>query len=1164
MNPKDGDNSERDRRLDEVVTAYLKDIEMGRAPSQPEWLARYPDLAAELATFFAAQEQVIDLAAPLRVAAPATGNDMATAGLSEAALAPGTKIGYFGDYELLDELGRGGMGVVYKARQVSLNRVVALKMILTGQLANDDDVRRFHAEAEAAAKLEHAGIVPVFEVGKYDGHHYFTMAFVEGESLAHRLTQGLPAPREAAELTRMVAMAVAYAHTEGVIHRDLKPANILLDKHGQPRLTDFGLAKRVHAEPGESAIGGLTATGQILGTPSYMPPEQASGQRGGVGPLSDVYSLGAVLYCLLTGRPPFQADNPLDTLLQVLEKEPVSPRLLNAAVPRDLETICLKCLHKEPRKRYATAAALADDLERWLRGEPIQARPVGTSERAWRWCRRNPLVAGLTATTAFVLLAGTGASSYFAIEANEKAKQAQENAARADLKAAEAKANADRADAQMAEAVANAKLAQEQAAAARKEKERADVNYSRFGKDLYISEMRLAQQAWDDARIFRLQELLDGQRPERTAGIDLRGFEWYYLQRLCHTDLFTLRFGTAGGEVAVAYSPDGKYLSTAGYNGVLKVHDAATGQEIFWLKGHCPRGGVVWTAVFSPDSKRLASGTGEFGNPYDIGEIKIWDVAKGELIRDLKGHPNSITGLAFSPDGKRLASSSSDKSVKIWDTATGEEVFKIQSNNRINGVAFSPDGQRLVYVDEYNEPAGNSAGDVKVWNLAARKELVTFKGHAGRLFGVAFNPDGRRVAGIGDFALTVWDIPMGRETLVLQAGTGRNSAVAFSKDGQRLAAGCQSIVKVWNAMNGDELRSFKGHLHGIVSVAFSPTGERLASAGGGGVKMWDLASSQEPLNIPAEGGYWFGNASFSPDGRRLASGTGNGPIKICDAITGEVSRVLKGHSGWVLCVAFSPDGKRLVSASEDKTVKLWDATTGEEIRTLKGFARSVNGVAFSPDGKYVASADGDNQQTSVGQVKVWDATTGHEVRTLKVPTVDKNRPFITSVAFSPDGKRLAAGVTQHSRPKANPQGWEFFSGAVEVWDVATGEEVLFLPDNHHVNGVAFSRDGKRVASACLNGTLKIWDAISGQEICTCKGHTSDAYSVAFTPDGKRIASGSQDGTLRIWDATTGQEAFALRDKLGPVKGVAFSPDGKRLAAAGATLKIWDSTPPTDK
>ncbi len=308
------------------------------------------------------------------------------------------RVRYFGDYEIIREIARGGMGVVFQARQVSLNRPVALKMILAGQLANETDVKRFYTEAEAAANLDHPGIVPIYEVGQHEGQHYFSMGFVEGQSLSQRLAEGPLPPREAADLMAKVAEAIEFAHGHGVIHRDLKPANILLDKNGNPRVTDFGLAKKLEADSG------LTGSGQIMGTPSYMPPEQAGGKRGEVGPLADVYALGATLYALVTGRPPFQAATPMDTVIQVVSDEPVPPRRLNASIPLDMETICLKCLEKEPARRYASAAALAQELGRFLAGEPILARPVSAPERLWRWCRRRPVVAGLGAAVAALIL----------------------------------------------------------------------------------------------------------------------------------------------------------------------------------------------------------------------------------------------------------------------------------------------------------------------------------------------------------------------------------------------------------------------------------------------------------------------------------------------------------------------------------------------------------------------------------------------------------------------------------------------------------------------------------------------------------------------------------------------------------------------------------------
>jgi serine/threonine-protein kinase len=350
-----------------------------------------------LAACFADQDAVDRLARGMDVS---TAEAPTLAPGEAAAPALGTRLRYFGDYELLEEIARGGMGVVYKARQISLNRLVALKMILAGELASPEDVERFHREAEAAANLDHPNIVPIYEVGEHQGQHYFSMKFVQGGSLAST-SRTLPA-RRAAELVAKVARAVHHAHQRGILHRDLKPGNILLDLQAQPQVTDFGLAKRIHGDDGH------TRTGNIVGTASYMPPEQARSERLTTG--ADVYSLGAILYELLTGRPPFRAGTPLDTILQALECDPEPPRKVDPQIDRDLETICLKCLHKEASHRYGSAEALAEDLERWLKDEPIMARSAGFLERLWRWCRRNPVITAATATGTAVVVA---AACYF-------------------------------------------------------------------------------------------------------------------------------------------------------------------------------------------------------------------------------------------------------------------------------------------------------------------------------------------------------------------------------------------------------------------------------------------------------------------------------------------------------------------------------------------------------------------------------------------------------------------------------------------------------------------------------------------------------------------------------------------------------------------------------
>lgn len=416
--PSSPSNTDRSQRLNEILAAYLQQIDAGHAPQDEALLAAHPEFAEELREFLAGLRRLQQFGqgppttASPEAANPADGNLAAPPQESSLQVEPTLpsahaaeaaeprRVRYFGEYELLEEIARGGMGVVYRARQASLKRTVALKMILAGQFADAADVRRFYTEAQAAARLEHPHIVPIFEIGQHEGQHYFTMALVEGENLARHVARGVFAPRTAAEIMAKVARAIAYAHAEGVVHRDLKPANILLDAQGEPHVTDFGLAKRVAARGDEESSSPATATGQVLGTPSFMPPEQAAGRNAEVGPLSDVYSLGAVLYCLLVGRAPFQAANPLDTLLQVLDADPVPPRQVDAAVPRDLNTICLKCLAKEPGERYPSAAALADDLERYLRDEPILARPAGPLERLLRLARKQERAARRTAAVA--------------------------------------------------------------------------------------------------------------------------------------------------------------------------------------------------------------------------------------------------------------------------------------------------------------------------------------------------------------------------------------------------------------------------------------------------------------------------------------------------------------------------------------------------------------------------------------------------------------------------------------------------------------------------------------------------------------------------------------------------------------------------------------------
>lgn len=635
-------------------------------------------------------------------------------------------------YEMLGDLGRGGMGVVYKARQVGLNRLVALKMIKGGEFANEEERARFHAEAEAVARLQHPNVVQIHEVGEVGGNPYFSLEFCEGGSLANHLNGTPLPPKSAASLVETLAGAMHAAHQKGIVHRDLKPANILLSAEQKelsaeshslstqlsalstfvPKVTDFGLAKKLDQV-------GQTASGAVMGTPSYMAPQQAAGKTKDLGPAIDIYALGAILYELMTGRPPFKAATPVETILQVLEEEPVPPSRLQPKLPRDLETICLKCLDKEPPKRYSSAAALAADLHRFQADEPIAARPAGAFERGWRWCRRKPVVAALTATVALVMSLGIIVSSVLMAVAQKRESEAEIATDLATTKAKEATSEKNRADDAAEESSRNAQQAI-------KEKEQAR-------RLLYETQMNQVPRAWEDNHIDHLLELLNEQQP-KVGQEDFRDFEWHYWWRLCHSELHTLstgasqrmafsahghRFASVGldetvkvwdatsgkelltfkkhhywGTRSVAFDADGRRLASGGYDGTVKIWDATTGQKYFTLVNYEPNPvHAVWSVAFSPDGRRLACAVGSGHNEETA--IIIWDATTGKKSLTLMGHKSAIWSVAFSPDGKRLASASDDYSVKVWDITIGHEVFTFKHLNVVRSVAFSPDGRRL-------------------------------------------------------------------------------------------------------------------------------------------------------------------------------------------------------------------------------------------------------------------------------------------------------------------------------------------------------------------------------------------------------------------------------------------------------------------------------------
>ncbi len=1029
-----------------------------------------------------------------------------------------TRIRNFGDYEIVREIARGGMGVVFQARQVSLNRPVALKMILTGQLATETDVKRFYTAAEAAANLDHPGIVPIFEVGEHEGQHYFSMGFVEGQSLSQRLAGGPLPSREAAELVRRVTEAIEYAHRRGVIHRDLKPANILLDHDGNPRVTDFGLAKKAEGDSG------LTGSGQIMGTPSYMPPEQAGGKRGEVGPPADVYALGATLYALVTGRPPFQAATAMDTVIQVISDEPVPPRRRNASIPRDLETICLKCLAKEPAKRYPSAAALADDLGRFLAGVPIVARPVTRFERAVKWARRKPAIAALLGLVALVTALGFGGVLW---------------EWRAALLA--------RHDAEHSAAVA---LSNESIAKKRAEELRRQV---------YISRVNLAYQELLAKHIGGTRELL-ASCPE-----DLRGWEWSFVDRQCHRSLLTFH-ESAPAVNDVEWSPDGRSVATGtgallsnqdDVTGELIIRDSVTGKEIFARRGL--RGGVR-ALEFSPDGRGIAVAYAR--------QLAVWDLDTGkERFNKTGPGPFPVEKLAFSPDGRSIVASYGlfDQTgigfAQIVDAATGAQVGETipGHENGVWGVAYSPDGRQV---------ALTGADVIEVWDLASHKPVLSLRGHSGFIYSVAFSPDGKYLASGGmDTTVKLWDRASGRLVRSYLGHEGSVREVDFSRDSQLIASASQDkTVRLWSVNSDREHATLYGHENFVHSVSFSPDGHRVASGSlDQTTKVWFVAPELKHTFHGHDG--WVKNVAFGPDSYHVATGsytfaTGSF-LQIWDPVTGERYQTFPAVRYPVQALAFSRDGSRVATIGFDETVGVWDAATGQRLLTIrqpgaippfpirfqrhrttwvKQLELGYGGIAYSPDDRYLAVSDGRNAVT------IHDAQTGQAIRSLL-----GHSARVLTVAFSPDGRRIAsAGEDQ----------------TVKVWDVESGRAIYTLSGHTApVYRVTFSPVDATLASVGgdfqkfdKSGEVMLWSSTTGRLLHQLHGHTAVATDASFSPDGARLATASFDRTIRLWDTSSRQEVFTLRGHPNAVLCVAFSPDGQRIVSGSMdeTAKVWDA------
>ncbi len=1089
--------------------------ERGEKPEVEEYVARFPRLADPVRRQFALHEVVRSIAPPPVAAAPPA---------PVWSLPPRTPFGVgtptVEGYEIHGELGRGGMGVVYKARHKKLNRLVALKMVLTGAHAGAQDLARFRTEAEAVASLQHPNIVQIYEVGEQDGLPFFSLEYIDGGSLADKVykhPEGLP-PREAAALVEKLAEAMQAAHQHGIIHRDLKPANVLLTKDGVPKITDFGLAKRLGSQDGQ------TRTGSVMGTPNYMSPEQAAGQTRLIGTPSDVYALGALLYETLTGRPPFDDESPMETLRQVIDKEPVAPSILRPEVQRDLETITLKCLHKEAQKRYGSAQALAEDLRRYLNHLPIEARPIGGVERAFKWARRHPAIAVLTGflLLAFAALLVGGVQWHLQLEG------ALAEEARLRREAVQGKEAAD--DRSVRLMVMNGTRQVESGdvlgalpwftrALRREEADpgRALLHRVRIGAAMHQSP-RIRQMWFHDSRVTHAAYSPDGKKVLTTTG---DGTARLWDTRDGSPLGEAMRHGDREAVVGGAFSPNGSRVVTASLDGTARLWDARTGKALVPPLLHA---GPVYHAEFNSAGDKVLTASGD-------GTARLWDAATGQASPHAFKHDGPVRHAAFSPDGKFVATASDDKTARLWDVARGESVGPaLKHDGPVLHAAFSPDSKRLATASDDET--------VRLWDVPTGKHASRPLKHGGPVFFVAFNPaDGKHIVTASeDNRAQIWDTSTGDQVGARLRHGSNVTRAAFSADGKTIAtASDDDTARVWDAATGEPLSPPLRHNGTVHSAAFSPTDKHLLTASDDGTARVWVGETNELLGPPLKHDAPLTAGSLSPDGRLALTATRGGDIRLWNPADGKPLSPTMKHEGPVTSAVFSPDGLNIVSASADHTAQVWDVTTRQKVGPRLRHDKAVNAATFSPDNRQVATASDDKS------ARVWDAATGREVARF-----DGHTAPVHGARFSPDGKRVVTASADH---------------AARVWDIGNPKtSPLKLSHGDDVLYAEFSPDGKRVVTASADRSAQQWDAATGQKVGPPLRHASRVVQATFDPDGKRIATASDDNTARIWGAATGQPTVPPMRHGGSVARAVWGPSGQRLLTASDdnTARAWDA------
>ncbi len=976
-------------------------------------------------------------------------------------------------YTFQRQLGRGSMGVVYLARQERLQRLVAVKVVVAGfDLPQAAAIVR--AEAAVIARLKHPNIVQVYEIGEDDGEPFLTIEYVDGESLRERLLKERLPQRQAVELIEQLARAIHHAHTNGVVHRDLKPANILLvNSAGEliPKISDFGLAKVLDTLQEQTGIG------MVLGTPKYMAPEQAEGRSAEIGPATDVYALGAILFELLAGRAPFESASSLKLMQAISHHEVRFPLAAYQSVSADLQAICLKCLEKLPARRYASALELADDIRRFLDDFPVLARRPARLELVTKFIRRNPSFS----TSIAVVFASLIAASIIIVTFAIRESQAR---ARAELLAKKE-----------SEALASVE--------ALREMERRNV---------YWANLHLAQKAWQGNRLDHMRQHLNQIAPTSSNKEDLRGFEWYYLWRLSSPTSLTLN-GHYGAS-KVAFNPSGQLLATPSSSGDVRFFNSQTGELEFAL----PASQRVMDIAFSPDGSKAAVADREF-------KISLWDLNSRKILRVLQGHGHSIRSIAFSPDNQQLISADEVERVVAWNANSGQQVWSIQRPDLyVSDIEFDRYGERLVI--------GCGLGNVVIVNAKDGLELLTIKAHSRWVTGVAFSPDGEHVASCSeDRKAKLWSLADSEMAIEIVGHEDVVTAVAFSHDGQTIGtASNDGTVRLWDAKTGQHRTSLVGHSNWVRSVTFSADDSLVASSSTDGtVRIWkpDLEWEIRTLTLKDNP---VTSIAFSPEGDALFIGGHDGEIAVKDVKSGDSCRKIGAHGLPIRHISLNEDGSKVATSSDDHTIKIWDTQNGEELVVLEGHTTTVNSALFLAQDKQIASASYD------GTIRIWDAATGKQLHMMqlgtpqlaiacspdgrllastgtpnveiwdtsnwtKIAVLEGQNYALAALAFSADGELLAAGSTDRT---------------IRIWDLKTGKELNRI--NGHTNVVTcvrFSQGNRRIVSGSQDGTVRIWETSSGRELLTLKNNSDWVNCVSFDPSERIIASASSDGTVKL-------------------------------------------------